>query len=78
VRSQGRVVTVGGGVMGIGLLYGLAMEGWTDAILIEKEALTSGSTWHAAGQCPGFIANYNLAKVHAFRRACRAGVVNQP
>jgi len=66
VRSQARVVIVGGGVMGIGLLYSLAVEGWTDAILIEKGELTSGSTWHAAGQCPSFIANYNLAKVHAF------------
>jgi hypothetical protein len=47
------------------LLYGLAEEGWTDSILIEKGELTSGSTWHAAGQCPSFIANYNLAKVHA-------------
>jgi dimethylglycine dehydrogenase len=52
--------------MGIGLLYGLAVEGWTDTILVEKGELTSGSTWHAAGQCPSFIANYNLAKVHAF------------
>ena len=52
--------------MGIGLLYRLAEEGWTDTILVEKGELTSGSTWHAAGQCPSFIANYNLAKVHAF------------
>ena len=35
-------------------------------MLIEKGELTSGSTWHAAGQCPSFIANYNLAKVHAY------------
>ena len=66
MQSQARVVIVGGGVMGIGLLYGLAVEGWTDVVLIEKGELTSGSTWHAAGQCPSFIANYNLAKVHAF------------
>ncbi len=66
MRSQARVVIVGGGVMGIGLLYSLAAEGWTDTILVEKGELTSGSTWHAAGQCPSFIANYSLAKVHAF------------
>jgi dimethylglycine dehydrogenase len=66
VRSQARVVIIGGGVMGIGLLYGLALEGWTDTILVEKGELTSGSTWHAAGQCPSFIASYNLAKVHAY------------
>lgn len=64
--SQARVVIIGGGAMGVGLLYGLATEGWTDVMLIEKGELTSGSTWHAAGQCPSFIANYNLAKVHAY------------
>ncbi len=66
MRSQARVVIIGGGVMGIGLLYGLALEGWTDVVLVEKGELTSGSTWHAAGQCPSFIADYNLAKVHAY------------
>ncbi len=66
MKSHARVVIVGGGAMGVGLLYGLAQEGWTDVILVEKGELTSGSTWHAAGQCPSFIANYNLAKVHAY------------
>ena len=66
MRTAARTVIVGGGVMGISLLYHLALEGWTDTILIEKSELTSGSTWHAAGQCPSFIANYNLAKVHAY------------
>jgi dimethylglycine dehydrogenase len=66
MQSTARVVIIGGGVMGIGLLHGLAEEGWTDTLLIEKSELTSGSTWHAAGQCPSFIANYNLAKVHAY------------
>ena len=66
MRSTARVVIVGGGVMGISLLYHLGLEGWTDTILVEKAELTSGSTWHAAGQCPSFIANYNLAKVHAY------------
>ena len=65
MRSQARVVIIGGGVMGIGLLYHLAEEGWTDTLLIEKGALTSGSTWHAAGQCPSFIADHTMAKVHA-------------
>ena len=66
MQGQARVVIIGGGAMGIGLLHGLAMEGWTDVVLIEKGELTSGSTWHAAGQCPSFIANYNLAKVHDY------------
>ncbi|MFQ6005113.1 MAG: FAD-dependent oxidoreductase, partial [Woeseia sp.] len=41
-------------------------EGCTDVLLIEKGELTSGSTWHAAGQCPSLVGNYNLAKIHAY------------
>jgi dimethylglycine dehydrogenase len=52
--------------MGVGLLYHLAEEGCTDCLLIEKGELTSGSTWHAAGQCPSLVGNYNLAKIHAY------------
>ncbi|MEE9586602.1 MAG: FAD-dependent oxidoreductase [Hyphomicrobiaceae bacterium] len=62
--SHARVCIVGGGVMGVGLLYHLAEEGWTDTVLVEKGELTSGSTWHAAGQCPHFVGSYNLAKIH--------------
>ncbi|MDP6992897.1 MAG: FAD-dependent oxidoreductase, partial [Woeseiaceae bacterium] len=57
---------VGGGIMGVGLLYHLAEEGCKDVLLIEKGELTSGSTWHAAGQCPSLVGNYNLAKIHAY------------
>ncbi len=52
--------------MGVGLLYHLAEEGCADVLLIEKGELTSGSTWHAAGQCPSLVGNYNLAKIHAY------------
>jgi len=50
--------------MGVSLLYHLAKEGWKDLVLIEKGELTSGSSWHAAGQCPQMMGSYNLAKVH--------------
>lgn len=66
MRSEARCVIVGGGAMGVGLLYHLAHEGWADLVLIEKGELTSGSTWHAAGLTPHFIGNLNLAKVHAY------------
>ena len=66
MKSHARVVIVGGGVMGVGLLYHLALEGWTDVVLIEKGELTSGSTWHAAGQCPHFNSSLNLTKVHIY------------
>jgi len=48
--SRARVVIIGGGVHGASLLYHLVEEGWTDTVLVEKAELTSGSTWHAAGQ----------------------------
>lgn len=66
MKSHARVVVVGGGVMGVGLLYHLALEGWTDIALIEKGELTSGSTWHAAGQCPHFNGSLNMTKVHVY------------
>ncbi len=66
MREDARVVIVGGGVMGVGLLYHLAHEGWTDTLLVEKDELTSGSTWHAAGLVPNFIGSLNTAKVHQY------------
>ena len=66
MQSQARVVVIGGGIMGASLLYHLAELGWTDCMLIEKDELTSGSTWHAAGQCPSITGSFNLAKIHAY------------
>lgn len=66
MQSHAKVVIIGGGMMGVGLAYHLAEAGWTDVLLIEKGELTSGSTWHAAGQCPSFIGNYNMAKIHHY------------
>lgn len=66
MKSHARVVVVGGGIMGVGLLYHLALEGWSDVVLIEKGELTSGSTWHAAGQCPHFNGSLNMTKVHLY------------
>jgi len=61
--SHARVVIIGGGVMGVGLAYHLGKEGWGDeTILLEKGELTSGSTWHAAGQITHSISSYSLGK----------------
>ena len=59
-----KLAIIGGGILGVSLLYHLTKEGWKDLVLIEKGELTSGSTWHAAGQCPHMMGSYNLAKVH--------------
>ena len=64
MKNEVQVAIVGGGAMGVGLLYHLAHEGWTDTVLLEKGELTSGSTWHAAGLVPHFIGSLNMAKVH--------------
>lgn len=66
MKSHARVVIIGGGIMGVGLAYHLALEGWTDVVLLEKGELTSGSTWHAAGQCPHFNSSLNMTKVHLY------------
>ena len=60
--GHARVVIVGGGVMGCGLAYHLAHEGWSDVVLLEKAELTSGSTWHAAGQITQSTSSLTLGK----------------
>lgn len=60
--TTARVVIVGGGIMGCGLAYHLAHEGWTDIVLLEKAELTSGSTWHAAGQITRSTSSFGLGR----------------
>jgi len=61
--TQARVVIVGGGIMGVGLAYHLGHEGWgADTVLLEKAELTSGSTWHAAGQITHSTSSFGLGK----------------
>jgi dimethylglycine dehydrogenase len=52
------VVVIGGGAVGLSVLYHLAKAGCGDAVLLEKDELTSGSTWHAAGNIPTFAASW--------------------
>jgi dimethylglycine dehydrogenase len=66
MKSHARVVIIGGGSLGVNLLYHLTKEGWTDIALVEKGELTSGSTWHAAGLCSNFIGNMTVAQIHDY------------
>ncbi len=62
MKSHARVVIIGGGAVGCSALYHLGKLGWTDTLLIERDELTSGSTWHAAGNCPNFSTSWNVLK----------------
>jgi dimethylglycine dehydrogenase len=66
MRSQARVVVIGGGVVGVSTLYHLAKKGWTDVVLVERKELTSGSTWHAAGLLPLFNMSYSVGQIHKY------------
>ncbi len=61
MQERARVVIIGGGIHGAALLYHLTLEGWSDVLLVEKAELTSGSTWHAAGQITRSVGDYTTA-----------------
>ncbi len=63
VPTTARVVIIGGGVVGVSTLYHLAKAGWSDCVLLEKNELTAGSTWHAAGNCPTFSASFGSTNI---------------
>lgn len=65
MRQHARVVVIGGGAMGVSLLYHLAKRGWSDVLLVEKHELTAGSTWHAAGLCTHFAHNATIMQMRA-------------
>jgi dimethylglycine dehydrogenase len=60
MKTHARVVVVGGGIAGCSTLYHLTREGWRDVVLVERDELTSGSTWHAAAQVTQFGANQTM------------------
>jgi dimethylglycine dehydrogenase len=66
MKTQARVVVIGGGVVGVSTLYHLAKKGWTDVVLCERKELTSGSTWHAAGLLPLFNMSYSVGQLHQY------------
>ncbi|MEM1382155.1 MAG: FAD-dependent oxidoreductase [Pseudomonadota bacterium] len=64
MKTQARAVVVGGGAVGCSIAYHLAKAGWTDTVLLERDELTSGSTWHAAGLLPLFNMSYAVSHIH--------------
>src|SRR5258708_8813236 len=66
VKTEARVVVIGGGAVGCSILYHLTAAGWTDAVLLERDELTAGSTWHAAGLPPLFHMSYATGPMHKY------------
>lgn len=64
--SHARVVIIGGGAIGASSLYHLAKAGWTDCVLLEKNELTAGSTWHAAGNVPTFSSSWSIMNMQRY------------
>ncbi|MCG7520676.1 FAD-dependent oxidoreductase [Ruegeria sp. Ofav3-42] len=64
--TKARVVVIGGGVVGASSLYHLAKKGWTDCVLLEKNELTAGSTWHAAGNVPTFSTSWAIMNMQRY------------
>ncbi len=63
MQSHARVVVVGGGAVGANILYSLTRRGWSDVVLLERNELTSGSTWHAAGLIPLYTHRFTLGRM---------------
>jgi dimethylglycine dehydrogenase len=66
VKSHVQVAVIGGGVVGCSVLYHLTKAGWRDVVLLERDELTSGSTWHAAGGMHTINGDPNVAKLQAY------------
>ena len=66
MKTHVRVVVIGGGVVGASVLYHLAKAGWRDVVLVERDELTSGSTWHAAGGMHTLNGDPNVAKLQEY------------
>ena len=64
--TTARVVIIGGGAVGASTLYHLARAGWTDCVLLEKNELTAGSTWHAAGNVPTFSTSWSIMNMQRY------------
>ncbi len=66
MKSNARVVVIGGGVVGCSVLYHLTKMGWSDILLLERSELTSGSTWHAAGGFHTLNSDTNMAALQGY------------
>ena len=66
MKTTAQVVVIGGGVVGCSVLYHLTKKGWKDVMLLERDQLTSGSTWHAAGGFHTLNGDPNVAMLQSY------------
>ncbi len=75
--TKARVVIIGGGVVGTSTLFHLAKKGWTDCVLLEKNELTAGSTWHAAGNVPTFSTSWSIMNMQRYSTELYSGLAEE-
>ncbi|VAW24265.1 Sarcosine dehydrogenase, partial [hydrothermal vent metagenome] len=66
MKTHAQVVVIGGGLVGCSILYHLAKLGWSDVVLLERDELTSGSTWHAAANIHGLHDSTNISRIQHY------------
>lgn len=66
MKTHAQAVVIGGGVIGCSILYHLTKHGWSDVVLLERDELTSGSTWHAAANIHGLHDNNNITRIQHY------------
>ena len=66
MRQHAQAVVIGGGLVGCSILYHLTKMGWTDVVLLERDELTSGSTWHAAANIHGLHDSTNISRIQHY------------
>ncbi len=70
MKDEARVVVIGGGIVGVAVLYHLTKLGWSDVVLVERKQLTAGSTWHAAAGFHSLNGSLSMARLQAYSIAC--------
>ena len=75
--KKAKVVIIGGGVVGCSTLFHLAKKGWSDCVLLEKNELTAGSTWHAAGNVPTFSTSWAIMNMQRYSTELYAGLAEE-
>ncbi len=78
MKSRTKVVVIGGGIAGCSTLYHLTREGWSDVVLVERNELTSGTTWHSAAQVTNFGMNQTMVGLKSHSIALYKELADDP